>query len=150
MEDALLQASRILNWLLPPWTAAIVMAMSYRWSGGRRAALAGGVAAGALTVLSPPAMSMALEFQKNALGLVWMAAALWVSASAMQRRGVREWAILVGVMVLSVLTDNKVIVRSSIAGLLSSDERNRRKIYRFRPRLHAEAVAATGRGANSI
>jgi hypothetical protein len=104
MDDALLQASRISNCLLPPWTAAIVMAMSYRWSGGRRAALPGGVAAGALTVLSPPAMSMALEFQKNALGLVWMAAALWVSAAAMQRRGVREWAILVGVMILSALT----------------------------------------------
>jgi hypothetical protein len=96
MEDALLQASRIWNCLLPPWTAAIVMAMSYRWSGGRRAALAGGVAAGASTVLSPPAMSMALEFQKNALGLVWMAAALWASAAAMQRRAVREWAILWG------------------------------------------------------
>jgi hypothetical protein len=104
MEDALLQASRIWNCLLPPWTAAIVMAMSYRWSGGRRAALAGGVAAGMLTVLSPPAMSMALEFQKNALGLVWMAAALWATAAAMQRRGVREWVILVGVMALSVLT----------------------------------------------
>jgi hypothetical protein len=103
-DAALLLASRIVDCVGPPWAAAFVMAAGYDWSGGRRAALAGSAAAATIVVLWPPAFAMLSEFQKNSLGLVWMAAAAWAIAAAMRHGGRQRWATLFVVMVLSALT----------------------------------------------
>src|SRR5437763_148699 len=70
LDRAVLLASRILDSVLQPLTATAVMATGYAWSGGRRRALAGCIAATVLAVLSTPIMQMLSDFQKNSLGFV--------------------------------------------------------------------------------
>jgi hypothetical protein len=103
-DAAFLLATRIVDCVGPPWAAAFVMAAGCDWSGGRRTALAGSAAAATVVVLWPPALAMLSEFQKNSLGFVWMAAAVWASAAAMRHGGRRRWATLGVVMILSALT----------------------------------------------
>ena len=47
---------------------------------------------------------MLSDFEKNSLGLVWMALAVWSCRSAMHRGGWSRWALLAGAMTLGVLT----------------------------------------------
>lgn len=104
IDAAVLLASRIVDCVLPPWIVVFVMALGYHWSGGRRAALAGCAAAAIVTMLWPPAMLMLSEFEKNSLGLVWMAAAVWAGAAAMRLGGPRRWLTLAALVALSALT----------------------------------------------
>jgi hypothetical protein len=104
LDAALLQASRVVDCLGPPWIAAFVMAAGYVWSGGRRNALAGCAAAALMTILWPPPMQMLAEFEKNSLGLVWMSASIWACAWAMRHGGLRRWLTLAAALALSVLT----------------------------------------------
>ena len=103
-DAAVLVASRVMDCSLPPWIAACVMALGYQWSGGRRAAIAGCGAAAITTVLWWPAMIMLSEFEKNSLGLVWMAAAVWACVLAMRDGGWRRWLALAGILALAALT----------------------------------------------
>jgi hypothetical protein len=103
-DAGLLLASRIVDCVGPPWAAAFVMAGGYDASGGRREAIAGSVAAATMVVLWPATFAMLSEFEKNSLGLVWMAAAAWACAAAMRRGGWRRWAVLGMVMGLSAVT----------------------------------------------
>jgi hypothetical protein len=103
-DAGLLLASRIVDCVGPPWAAAFVMAAGYDASGGRRDAIAGSVAAATMVVLWPATFAMLSEFEKNSLGLVWMAAAAWACAAAMRHGGRRRWATLGLVMGLSAVT----------------------------------------------
>ena len=103
-DDALLMASRVVDCVLPPWAAAAVMAGGYAWSGGRRRALVGCIAASALVLFSPPVMRMLSDFQKNSLGIVWMAFALVACRAAMLQPSVSRWIALAAIMGLAALT----------------------------------------------
>src|SRR5262245_29385531 len=94
MDDAVLLASRLTDSILPTLVAAAMLALGASWSAFNRACLAGCVTVASLTIFSPPAFQMLSEFQKNALGLVWMAAAVWACDRAMRTRRAASWLVL--------------------------------------------------------
>jgi hypothetical protein len=104
LDEAALLATRVLDSVIEPWSAAIVMAFGYVWSGGRRTALIGCVAASMLVVLSPPIMRMLSDFEKNSVGLTLMCGALWACRGAMIQPTFVRWLRLCTVLALVALT----------------------------------------------
>jgi hypothetical protein len=104
LNNAVMTATRVVDCLTEPWAALFVMALGYAWSSGKRAALTGCIAAALVAVLSPSVMITLSDFQKNSLGLVWMAAAIWACRQAMISPSLKRWARLVLILALSALT----------------------------------------------
>lgn len=104
LADAALAASRVLDSIVEPFAAVGVMALAYAWARGRLSALPGCLAAGMLVVLSPPIMRMLSDFEKNSLGLVFMAFAVWACRQAIDDGRGRSWIVLIAVMSLAALT----------------------------------------------
>jgi hypothetical protein len=104
IHQAALLASRILDSIIEPWAALGIMALGYSWSGGQRKALLGCIAATILALLSPPIMRMLSEFEKNSLGLVFMACSAWACRSAMMKRTPQAWLLLSALLTLAALT----------------------------------------------
>lgn len=104
LKSAALLASRILDCILEPWTAAPIMAAGYCWSKGQKRALFGAISASSLVVVSEPVLRMLSNFQKNSLGLVWMACSVWACRSAMLRSTRLRWLLLAVPFLLSALT----------------------------------------------
>jgi hypothetical protein len=81
IDAATLLASRLTDTVLPPLVAVPIVLLGRRFArgqGDRWTALAWSVAAAALlATVSYPILRMTGDFQKNALGLVWLAAAAW-------------------------------------------------------------------------
>lgn len=61
-------------------------------------------AAGAIAILSPPILRMTGDFQKNSLGLVWMAASACAIYSALRRGGVFRWILAALFLALAAIT----------------------------------------------
>ncbi|MBL0928374.1 MAG: hypothetical protein IBJ11_12115, partial [Phycisphaerales bacterium] len=94
IDAATLAASRWSDTLLPPLAAVPLMLLGWSWTppdrrGWRSAA--GFACAAAVAVLAMPALRMAGDFQKNALGLVWIGFAAWAAHRAMARPTVARW-----------------------------------------------------------
>lgn len=104
LDAATLMASRLLDSILEPFAAIAIMTLGYVWSGGRLRALAGCLAAGSLVVLSPPVIRMLSDFEKNSLGLVFIACAIWACRNAMHDRKTRSWVLLVTIVSLAAVT----------------------------------------------
>jgi hypothetical protein len=105
LDDACMLSARLVDGLLHPWVALPIMMLGYRWARGRRDALIGCSAAVVLAVMSPPVMRMASDFQKNSVGLVWMAFAMWAVCEALAKRNsVLRWAIVAVLFLLAALT----------------------------------------------
>ncbi len=105
LDDACMLSARLVDGLLHPWAALPIMMLGYRWSRGRRDALIGCSTAAVLAVMSPPVMRMASDFQKNSVGLVWMAFAMWAVCEALAKRNsVLRWAIVAVLFLLAALT----------------------------------------------
>lgn len=110
LDQASLFSSRFLDVALPPWIAFPVMMLGYRWSAGQRKALVGCTAAAALAVLSPLTIRMASDFQKNSLGLLWMALLMWALNAAFANRStprhwlLLRWLLVAGLLLLAALT----------------------------------------------
>src|SRR5262249_54604542 len=104
LDVAALLASRILDCVLEPWTAVAVMAAGYTWSNKRARGLPGAIGAALFVVWSWPILRMLSDFQKNSLGFVWMAAAIWACRRAMASPEPRRWAVLSMFLFLSALT----------------------------------------------
>src|SRR5204863_3249174 len=104
LSDAALIASRVLDSIFEPFAAVAVMALGFAWSDGRRNALAGCVAAAMLVVLSPPIMRMLSDFEKNSLGLVFTAFAIWACRRAVDDRRARSWVVLTAIVSLAAMT----------------------------------------------
>lgn len=89
MDGAVLLAAKVVDTLTQPWTAIPIAALARGVLTGLPAAgttRAGGprwglwllvIGAAALAVLSPPIQRMVGDFEKNSLGLVWVALASW-------------------------------------------------------------------------
>ena len=105
LDEACLLASRIIDSVAQPWVAVPVMALGYRWALGRREALLACASAAVLAVASPPIMRMASDFQKNSLGLVWMAFGIWAMREALSTpRSIWRWLRLAIFVTLAALT----------------------------------------------
>ncbi|HET9219552.1 MAG TPA: TlpA disulfide reductase family protein [Terriglobia bacterium] len=104
LDAAALLASRILDCILQPLTAVPIMIAGYVWSEGRRKGIAGSVSAALLVTASPAILRLLSEFQKNSLGLVWMAAAIWMCRSSMVSPTRQRWTALGALLALSGLT----------------------------------------------
>lgn len=77
LEPSILLAVKVADSILPPLAAWPVFLIGIQWSRrfGRGKWLA--VAAAAAVALSTPALSMVGDFEKNSLGLMWLAWLLW-------------------------------------------------------------------------
>ena len=104
LDAAALLASRILDCVLQPFTAVPIMIAGYVWSEGRRKGIAGSMVAALMVTASPAILRLLSEFQKNSLGLVWMAGAIWMCRSAMVSPTRQRWTALGILLGLSGLT----------------------------------------------
>ncbi|MCR9199352.1 MAG: hypothetical protein NXI04_11955 [Planctomycetaceae bacterium] len=122
LNEAAILATRIIDGVAHPAVAIPVMLLGYRWSGGRRSGLVAAAACAIIALLSPPVMRMASDFQKNSLGLVWFAFALWAVGAALQSRRAAWWWAVVGFVALAALSHigafgaTCVAVLSSVTG----------------------------------
>lgn len=104
LNEAAILATRIIDGVAHPAVAVPVMLLGYRWSGGRRSGLVVTTACAIIALLSPPVMRMASDFQKNSLGLVWFAFALWAVGAALRSRRAFWWCVVVGFVSLAGLS----------------------------------------------
>ena len=104
-ESACMASSRIVDCMFHPWVAFPVVMLGYRWSDGKRDALLGCAAGALMAVMSPPVMRMAGDFQKNSLGMLWVALFIWAIYEALRlRKHVAPWFFVGVCFVLSALT----------------------------------------------
>jgi hypothetical protein len=103
LDAAVMAASRLIRAVVPPLVAVPIMALGYRWSGGRRQALSGCAAVAMLAVASAPVMR-GISMDKTSVGLVWQATAVWASILAMARPSTARWSVLLASLALSALT----------------------------------------------
>lgn len=59
---------------------------------------------GAIAILSPPILRMTGDFQKNSLGLVWMAASAWATYSALRTSSLIRWILTAVFLALAAIT----------------------------------------------
>ena len=104
LDVAALLASRVLDCVLEPWTAVSVMVAGYTWSNKRARGLPGAIAAALFVVWSWPILFMLSDFQKNSLGFVWMAGAIWACRRVMASPEPRRWAALTLFLLLAAIT----------------------------------------------
>lgn len=107
IADATLLASQVVDCVSQPLAGLAIVGLGYAFAGGRRWAIPGAAAAAMLATVSLPPMRMVSDFEKNALGLAFMAWAMWaahraIGASAGRR--VRAWAMVVVWAALAALT----------------------------------------------
>lgn len=119
LDGAALLASRILDSVLQPCTAVVLMMAGYSWSDRRRTGLIVAAVAALLATVSGPVLRLLSDFEKNSLGLLWMAAAIWACRSVMRAPTRRNLAALVVCLVLSALTHVGTFAVTTIAVGLS-------------------------------
>lgn len=98
LDDAVVLAARLTDTLVPPLVALPLVALACRLAGPdtRRARL---VAATTVATVSLPMLRMTGDYQKNSVGLLWLAGLAWALQVALARGGPRRWA-QVGLCVL--------------------------------------------------
>lgn len=118
VDSATLLASRIVDAIAQPLVAIPIAMIGLGFARAIRASRAEGaersrsaiviglcvLAMGAIAALSPPILRMTGDFQKNSLGLVWMAGCAWATYRALGRGGMGRWALVAAFLVLAALT----------------------------------------------
>lgn len=111
VDAASVLATRIVDSLAQPMTAVPLAALVWAWTRGRRpwSVALGSAAAALLATFSPSVLRMTGDFQKQSLGLVWLAGSAWAVNNALTKGGWRRWAVLALMVALSGLTHVGVI-----------------------------------------
>lgn len=108
LQDALILASRLLDSVLQPWTALAVVLTGAAWmrrEGQSRARSLLLIAPALLAVLCTPILRMVGDFQKQSLGLVFVAMMVWSMSGALSNpRPWRGWILPIVCLVLAGLT----------------------------------------------
>jgi hypothetical protein len=105
VDDGVLLAARIVDSVLPPLLAVALFALGLAWVRGKScqhtgSSLAIGLGAAAmLSTASLPILRMTGDFEKNSLGLVWLAGVAWALHSALSKGGRGRWT-LVGMTIM--------------------------------------------------
>ncbi len=92
LDSSVLLASQLVDSLLPPVAAVFVMLLVRAWSPKNSSWGFAAMAAGFVAVLSLPSIRMVSDFEKNSIGLVWLAGAVWGAWVALDGR---RWGWLV-------------------------------------------------------
>lgn len=106
-------------------------------------------AVSAIAILSPPILRMTGDFQKNSLGLVWMAAGAWATYRALRSSSVLHWLLVAIFAALAAITHigafgvTMVLIASTI-GVFAFAK------WRMRPRTIAMAALACVVGAGAM
>ncbi|MBN8598413.1 MAG: hypothetical protein J0L78_12145 [Planctomycetes bacterium] len=106
-------------------------------------------AVSAIAILSPPILRMTGDFQKNSLGLVWMAASAWATYRALRGSSVFHWLLVAIFAALAAITHigafgvTMVLIASTI-GVFAFVK------WRMRPRTIAMAALACVVGAGAM
>ena len=111
-DNAYLVASQVVDCVTEPWVALFVFLFGFTWCGGARRGIPIVMAGAVLAVLSAPVIRMVSDFEKNSLGLVWVALswwALWRAIAAVEmklpRARVARWFVVAAVALgLTALT----------------------------------------------
>lgn len=104
---------------------------------------------GAIAILSPPILRMTGDFQKNSLGLVWMAAGAWATYRAMNKGGIGCWTVVGVLAVLAAMTHigafgvTVVLIGSTIGVFVLAK-------WRMRPKALAIAAVSCAIGAGAL
>ncbi len=110
LDDATVLAARLVDCLAPTFVAVALFALGGAWArevADRRARISlavGLAAAGLLATVSLPELRMAGDFQKNSLGLVWLAALAGALHQALAHGGQRHWVTAALALLLAGLT----------------------------------------------
>lgn len=118
IDAATLLASRVIDSVIAPFSAAALLAMGWRWlprAKRTRAAACALTAAACVAALSLPTMRMVGDFQKNSLGLVWFVCAIWAARAAFTRGGAWRWFALAVAVGLAALTHVAVVGATVLA-----------------------------------
>ncbi|MGH7243545.1 MAG: hypothetical protein ACREJD_09035 [Phycisphaerales bacterium] len=103
----------------------------------------------AIAILSPPILRMTGDFQKNSLGLVWMAASAWATYRALSKGGLIRWIPVVAFAALAAITHigafgvTMVLVASTIGVFVLTK-------WRMKPKTIAIATVACVVGAGAM
>jgi asparagine N-glycosylation enzyme membrane subunit Stt3 len=71
LDSSIMLASKLFDSIVPALAAIPAFLLALRWSGSQHSVWAG-IAAAALAVISSGPLRMVRDFQKNALGMVWV------------------------------------------------------------------------------
>lgn len=107
LDAALLLASRLVDCTLQPLAAIPIFAIGLAWAKDARRTwglLAGLTTAALLATVSLPMLRMTSDFEKNSLGLVWLAAAAWAMNRALARPSLLRCASVALFVALAALT----------------------------------------------
>ncbi|MCX6085561.1 MAG: hypothetical protein NTX94_03865 [Caldiserica bacterium] len=88
LEPSIVLASKLFDSIVPPLAAIPAFLMAIRWPGGKRSAWAG-ITAATLAVLSSGPLRMVGDFQKNALGMLWVLSCAYCLQQGLDRRSWR-------------------------------------------------------------
>jgi hypothetical protein len=91
LESSIVVASKLFDSIVPALAAIPAFLLALRWPGSRHSVWAG-IAAAALAVLSSGPLRMVGDFQKNALGMVWVLSCAYCLQQGLDRRSWRHLA----------------------------------------------------------
>jgi len=114
-SHAALLGSRLGDGILPSLAAIPMMAAAHRWSMARVEGMVAGASLSVFALLSPGPMRMISDFQKQAVGLVWLSAIFWAIGLFVVDRNVRSGMILGAFVLLAALTHIGIAGASVIA-----------------------------------
>ncbi|OGV55899.1 MAG: hypothetical protein A2X49_07900 [Lentisphaerae bacterium GWF2_52_8] len=130
MDSATLFASRFLDSILQPLTAFAIFGLGLAMVRELKIKtqslqLALGLASAAvLATASQPIIGMAANFEKNSLGLLWLALAAWMLYEALLKGGWRHWILpgivlmLAGITHVGALGATSVLIAGTLAAYL--------------------------------
>ncbi len=91
LDSSIVLASKLFDSIVPALAAIPAFLMAVRWPGGRHSVWAG-ITAAALAVLSSGPLRMVGDFQKNALGMLWVLSCAYCLQQGLDRRSWRYLA----------------------------------------------------------
>lgn len=91
LESSIVLASKLFDSIVPALAAIPAFLLAVRWPGGRHSVWAG-IAAATLAVLSSGPLRMVGDFQKNALGMLWVLSCAYCLQQGLDRRSWRYLA----------------------------------------------------------
>lgn len=119
LEPSIVLAVKLADALLPALVVVPVAWLVRRWAALSRAPAWIALAAGATAALNGPVLGMVGDFQKNSLGLVWLAALLYAIQLWMEAPSPRRAVAVIGFWGLIGLTHIAVFGASLLMGALA-------------------------------